>query len=71
MCAGATRIADDGWEPYSTQRVAELTAQGRPVFVDFTAAWCITCQVNKRVALAQPEVTQGFAERNVARTNYL
>ncbi len=64
--AGATRIADDGWEPYSTQRVAELTAQGRPVFVDFTAAWCITCQVNKRLVLNDPRVRDAFAQRGVA-----
>jgi thiol:disulfide interchange protein DsbD len=45
------------WEPFSSARVAELRAQGRPVFVDFTAAWCVTCQVNKKVALETAEVT--------------
>jgi len=45
------------WEPFSTTRIAELRAQGRPIFVDFTAAWCVTCQVNKQVALETPEVT--------------
>jgi thiol:disulfide interchange protein DsbD len=45
------------WEPFSTARIAELRAQGRPVFVDFTAAWCVTCQVNKKVALETAEVT--------------
>ena len=44
------------WEPFSTARVAELRAQGRPVFVDFTAAWCVTCQINKQVALETTEV---------------
>ena len=39
------------WQNYAPQRVAQLTDAGRPVFVDFTAAWCVTCQVNKRVAL--------------------
>jgi thiol:disulfide interchange protein DsbD len=39
------------WEPYSDQRLAELRRQGRPVFVDFTAAWCLSCQVNKRTSL--------------------
>jgi len=39
------------WEPYSAARLGELLDQGRPVFVDFTAAWCVTCQVNERLAL--------------------
>ncbi|MBE7218956.1 MAG: thioredoxin family protein [Caulobacteraceae bacterium] len=47
-------------QPWSPQRVAELTAQGRPVFVDFTAAWCITCQVNERGALAGARVADAF-----------
>ena len=41
-------------------------AAGQPVFVDFTASWCLTCQVNERVALSRPEVAQTFAARNVA-----
>ena len=43
---------------------AELTA-GHPVFVDFTAAWCITCQYNKRTTLADPDVLADFKARNV------
>jgi thiol:disulfide interchange protein DsbD len=46
--------------------VAELRAQGRPVFVNFTAAWCITCLVNERVALHSPVVTDAFARMGVA-----
>ncbi len=45
------------WEPYSAERVGEHLRAGRPVFVDFTAAWCVTCQVNERLALATPAVT--------------
>jgi hypothetical protein len=41
-------------------------AQGRPVFVDFTAAWCLSCKVNERVALETDAVKQAFAQKNVA-----
>lgn len=54
------------WEPYSEARVNELRAEGRPVFVDFGAAWCLTCQVNERVALAATPVLAKFREKNVA-----
>ena len=46
------------YEPYSPARLAALRAEGRPVFVNYTAAWCVTCQVNERVALS----TQGLAD---------
>lgn len=55
-----------GWQPWSAAAVASYQAQGRPVFVDFTASWCLSCQVNERVALTTPEVRKAFADANVA-----
>jgi len=52
-------------EPFTPKRLAELRAQGTPVFVNFTAAWCITCLVNERVALHSPAVAEAFARKGV------
>jgi thiol:disulfide interchange protein DsbD len=45
--------------------VDQVLATGAPVFVDFTAAWCVTCQYNKSTTLANPEVLADFAARQV------
>ncbi|MBR0673176.1 thioredoxin family protein, partial [Neoroseomonas soli] len=55
-----------GAEAWSESRVAALRAEGHAVFVNATAAWCITCQVNERVALRSEAVRAAFAARSVA-----
>ncbi|CAH1661905.1 Cytochrome c-type biogenesis protein DsbD, protein-disulfide reductase [Hyphomicrobiales bacterium] len=63
---GATTEARAGdVEAWSPERVAALQAQGKPVFVNFTAAWCITCIANERVALSRQEVKDAFAKLGV------
>jgi thiol:disulfide interchange protein DsbD len=54
------------WQPWSADGVQRALAAGQPVFVDFTASWCLSCQVNERVALSRPEVMQAFGAKNVA-----
>src|SRR5262249_48840196 len=54
------------WQPFSQARLDALRAEGRPIFVDFTAAWCITCVVNERIALTDPDVVKAFADGKVA-----
>lgn len=53
------------WESYSEDRLAKLLAQGRPVLLDFTAEWCITCHVNERVVFSSEAVRQALVAKNV------
>jgi thiol:disulfide interchange protein/DsbC/DsbD-like thiol-disulfide interchange protein len=72
--AQASQAADSGGagaslpnrEPYSAARLEELRAAGRPVLVDTTAAWCISCLVNEQTALASEAVKTAFTARNIA-----
>lgn len=56
----------DVWEEFSPERVAELRKKGIPVFIDFTAKWCLICQANHAV-LSTSEVAEKFAEKGVVR----
>jgi thiol:disulfide interchange protein len=53
------------WAPYSQQALADARAAGHPVFIDFTAAWCLSCQVNERLVLKSAEVQHQFSQNNV------
>jgi len=63
--AATTEARAGDIEAWSPERVAALQAQGKPVFVNFTAAWCITCLANERVALSRQEVKDTFAKFGV------
>ncbi|GJE46153.1 protein-disulfide reductase DsbD family protein [Methylobacterium soli] len=63
--AGTVAQRAEGIEPFTQARLDALRAEGRPVFVNLTAAWCITCQVNERTALATEGVRAALKLRGV------
>ncbi|HIV72851.1 MAG TPA: thioredoxin family protein [Candidatus Aquabacterium excrementipullorum] len=68
--SGGTSLAakgkpEGGWEPYSVAKFDALRAKGQPVFLNFTAAWCITCLVNERVALSKAPVAEAFKAQGI------
>jgi len=52
------------WKPWSPEAVAKARAEGRPVFVDFTADWCVTCQANKKTSIEISSVRSKLKEIN-------
>jgi thiol:disulfide interchange protein/DsbC/DsbD-like thiol-disulfide interchange protein len=70
MAAGPAGVGSDGgriqWEEFSAEAVSQHREAGRVVFVDFTAAWCLTCKVNERVALNVPAVVALVEELDIA-----
>lgn len=66
--AGSTAAAakqPDRWQPFDEAELGRLVAQDRPVFVEFTAAWCVSCQVNKQLVLGTDAIQAAFAQAGV------
>jgi thiol:disulfide interchange protein len=59
---GAAGIA---WMPFTAEKINELQGEGRPIFVDFTADWCITCKLNEKVVLTDRAVLRAFTDSDV------
>ena len=57
--------SSEQWQPWAPGRVEQALAAGAPVFVDFTAAWCVTCQYNKKTTLANADVLADLATKKV------
>ncbi|MBT9512980.1 MAG: thioredoxin family protein [Acidovorax sp.] len=62
----STQASATGWQPWAPGAAEQIVATGRPVFVDFTAAWCVTCQYNKKTTLANTDVIADLQTKNVA-----
>ena len=63
--SSSIQSADQNWEPYSAERLKGLLAEGKPVFLNFTAAWCISCLVNEQVALSNQTVRTAFSSAGI------
>ncbi len=63
--SGAAQAA--GWQPWSRGAAEQAIAGGTPVFVDFTAAWCVTCQANKQLVLNRADIARAFEAKGVLR----
>ncbi len=63
--ADSSTSASSTWQDWSEAEVAQSLARNQPVFVDFTAAWCVTCQINKKTTLGNPAVLSDFQAHQV------
>ncbi|AOS96778.1 Thiol:disulfide interchange protein DsbD precursor [Microbulbifer aggregans] len=63
--ASSAAAASDYWQPYSPERLAEARNEGRPVLINMTAAWCITCLANEKVVLSSDSVAEAVSSLEV------
>jgi thiol:disulfide interchange protein DsbD len=65
--AGSEPASKDGiaWQPWSAERVAEAAKRGQPVFIDFTADWCLNCKYNEKFVLETEPVRAALKKKNV------
>jgi thiol:disulfide interchange protein len=65
MATAAENKVTTGWTKFDPEQIKSARTKGQSVFVDFTAAWCITCQVNKKTVLETDKITKLFQDNNV------
>ena len=63
--SSASPLSEAGAEAFTPERLAALREEGKPVFVNMTAAWCVTCLLNERVALGSTDIRKAFADRGI------
>jgi thiol:disulfide interchange protein DsbD len=56
-----------GWQPFTPERLQTERDQGHAVFVDFTAAWCLTCKFNEKAVLESSDVREAFQRHNIVK----
>jgi thiol:disulfide interchange protein DsbD len=55
-------VEESRWQAYTPERLQQLRSEGRPVFINLTADWCLTCLANERVTLGTDEITEAYVQ---------